>query len=514
MLLLANTPPYLAGAPQDNTTDYTPVAESLRMMPNSALLAARRDPRFPSTLVDAELQRRGATTPLSQYIVNPIGHAAVKSLSDFAGMPNRIAGAYLNYIGKPFARGLSYLTTPQLQDDQLPGDYGLDADGGAPDDDTDHSPVGPSITPEDYPPPDVADDSDTDTDFQTSPPPVPGAKPPYMPDLPTDTAAAGDDGAGPSITPEDYPPPGLTGSDAAPSGSNTTDLLRKFGTKLLSDEGNDDGDLALAKAGFAMMASRNPYFLGAVGEGGQAGISAFDAARRQRLDRQVRGASMLSAAEDRSDRAQDRKDTLAYRYAALKSAAEDRALSREDRAAAAKEANAMRLEIAKLTAASRETVAGTNADARTEAARIRAERAAAGVTEPLQKAMDTYDRVKDDPALGPIAWQRVMHVGGFKSPQDIEQFAQRMASSDLKAQLTPPADPDAWREQRLQYYRRMMNPSGKGASAPSPAPAAEKPAAPVPSGVPQRPSDVPAGAKFSPSQGKWWWQENGQWKSN
>ena len=32
--------------------------------------------------------------------------------------------------------------------------------------------------------------------------------------------------------------------------------------------------------------------------------------------------------------------------------------------------------------------------------------------------------------------------------------------------------------------------------------------------VPAIPSGVPSSAKYSPSQGKWWWQENGQWKSN
>jgi hypothetical protein len=32
--------------------------------------------------------------------------------------------------------------------------------------------------------------------------------------------------------------------------------------------------------------------------------------------------------------------------------------------------------------------------------------------------------------------------------------------------------------------------------------------------VPPLPQGVPTTAQYSPSQGKWWWQENGQWKSN
>jgi hypothetical protein len=31
--------------------------------------------------------------------------------------------------------------------------------------------------------------------------------------------------------------------------------------------------------------------------------------------------------------------------------------------------------------------------------------------------------------------------------------------------------------------------------------------------LPKMPEGVPAGAKYSPSQKKWWWQENGEWKS-
>lgn len=36
----------------------------------------------------------------------------------------------------------------------------------------------------------------------------------------------------------------------------------------------------------------------------------------------------------------------------------------------------------------------------------------------------------------------------------------------------------------------------------------------APANAPVRPSGVPANAKYSPSQGKWYWQEKNQWKSN
>lgn len=36
----------------------------------------------------------------------------------------------------------------------------------------------------------------------------------------------------------------------------------------------------------------------------------------------------------------------------------------------------------------------------------------------------------------------------------------------------------------------------------------------TPANVPARPAGVPGNAQYSPSQGKWYWQENNQWKSN
>jgi len=38
-------------------------------------------------------------------------------------------------------------------------------------------------------------------------------------------------------------------------------------------------------------------------------------------------------------------------------------------------------------------------------------------------------------------------------------------------------------------------------------------AAPAATTPTSKPADVPSSAKYSPSQHKWWWQENGEWKS-
>ena len=63
--------------------------------------------------------------------------------------------------------------------------------------------------------------------------------------------------------------------------------------KLINaQENTDDQDkfLSLAKAGFAMASSGSPYLLQAVGQGGNAGIDAYQAARAKAAERRLRGA--------------------------------------------------------------------------------------------------------------------------------------------------------------------------------------------------------------------------------
>lgn len=64
--------------------------------------------------------------------------------------------------------------------------------------------------------------------------------------------------------------------------------------KLIGDTGGDtderDRYLSLAKAGFAMASSGSPYLLQAVGQGGTAGIDAYQAARAKSAERRLRQA--------------------------------------------------------------------------------------------------------------------------------------------------------------------------------------------------------------------------------
>ena len=279
--------------------------------------------------------------------------------------------------------------------------------------------------------------------------------------------------------------------------------------------------LALALGGARMAASRNPYFFGAAGEGAETGLQNFaDADRRakqlalQQGQQEMAGEQFANAAgsqaenrvirrEDIAARAQARLDALKARAEELDQRSQDRALDREARAQAAAEALAARREIAQLYAQSRVDVANIKAAARRDWA-----------PEPLQKALDTWDKNKDDPELGPLAWTRVQKVAGFKTPQEIEIFAQRSAATDLEREPVPPKDPEAYKAAKVQQYKQMM-----GAPAPAaPTAAAAPTVGPKPgpnAAIPARPTGVPPAAKFSPSQGKWWWQDaSGNWQSN
>jgi hypothetical protein len=75
----------------------------------------------------------------------------------------------------------------------------------------------------------------------------------------------------------------------SPALKQATDDYMKL---INAQENTDDQDkfLALAKAGFAMASSGSPYLLQAVGQGGNAGIDAYQAARAKAAERRLRGA--------------------------------------------------------------------------------------------------------------------------------------------------------------------------------------------------------------------------------
>lgn len=104
-------------------------------------------------------------------------------------------------------------------------------------------------------------------------------------------------------------------------------------------------------------------------------------------------------------------------------------------------------------------------------------------------------------------------IAGHKKldPADIHKFALGQAQREL-GQGADPSDIDARAQQIEGSFKGVGTAPAAGAHAPAPAAGGHQP--PPPAGIPPRPQGVPGSASYSPSQKKWWWQENGQWKSS
>jgi len=297
-----------------------------------------------------------------------------------------------------------------------------------------------------------------------------------------------------------------------------------------------DKFLALALGGARMAASRNPTLFGAAGEGAEAGIGAYqqadqrakaEALRRagQEMEGEAAAERAGARAEDRVIRREDiaarkqaRLDALQARKEDLQARRDDARLSREERAEAARQLRETQVEIAKITAASRESVATTAADARVKAAETaaaaRAARAAGAPPARIREAEALVEKGKA-PDFGTAYDMVRAGVNDLATYQRNVQAAKvdlRKGLTDITGKLTIPEEELEERARDL-VRSRVGSAPGPAATAPAAAPAPAPQAAPAAGSIPKPPQGVPQGARYSPSQGKWWWQENGQWQS-
>lgn len=100
---------------------------------------------------------------------------------------------------------------------------------------------------------------------------------------------------------------------------------------------------------------------------------------------------------------------------------------------------------------------------------------------------------------------------------DIDKIAMQQATTSANAMASAgnfdsTGDYDTYRKAQYQQNRDLLS-HGIGGGTPGAAPAP----APAPGGgtiAPPVPQGVPTGARYSPSQKNWWWQENGKWMHN
>lgn len=123
-------------------------------------------------------------------------------------------------------------------------------------------------------------------------PPLPEEDVGYAPGV--DPIQAGVTAAKEATDDADIPPETIAVGRALEAASDDPDkvqaLLQEIQGSIQSPE--DMRRMAIAKAGFAMAASRNPYFFGALGEGAGAGLDAYEKSKQDALMNRVRAANM------------------------------------------------------------------------------------------------------------------------------------------------------------------------------------------------------------------------------
>lgn len=122
-------------------------------------------------------------------------------------------------------------------------------------------------------------------------------RPPMMSDLPEiDVGYAPGVGAKESDD-VDLPPETVELAKSLEAAGDDPDAMQAILAELQGGiQSKDDmRNNAIARAGFAMAASRNPYFFGALGEGGLAGLDAYEKSKQEALMNRVRSAEIQQA---------------------------------------------------------------------------------------------------------------------------------------------------------------------------------------------------------------------------
>jgi ribosomal protein L12E/L44/L45/RPP1/RPP2 len=165
----------------------------------------------------------------------------------------------------------------------------------------------------------------------------------------------------------DYGGIGQTPGAAAPSPvQGLIDSLLKS-----SEVSDEDKWLALARGGFGAAASGSPTFFGAIGAGGNAGLSAYEEARKRALASKAQAAGLTLSEigrveQERSNKERERlsgrqidetalsrRDALAARIEDAKARSEDQRLSITERAEARRDAAQLQVQLGQIAAEAR-----------------------------------------------------------------------------------------------------------------------------------------------------------------
>lgn len=280
--------------------------------------------------------------------------------------------------------------------------------------------------------------------------------------------------------------------------------------------------MILAKLGAAMASSRQPGFLGPVGEGIGAAAQGMENEQQRRLRALGQAASIEERRQAAKDRSEDRKRADQIRKEDLAERGADRKQQiklAEDKLAETKR----QFDLGKVGEADLRA-------AQTDLARARADAERTGKDRSTYIEREIARHMEEDPTLTRSEARAI--VTGEKSKEGLtrerltnqrEEGRRKYISEATMGGMRPMTAAQRAEEEKLYGPRpdRSGAPPTPGVSRETPnavSPAAPTPAAPPvaakpQAGAPQRPPSVPPAAQYSPSKKSWWWQEGGVWKS-
>lgn len=171
----------------------------------------------------------------------------------------------------------------------------------------------PPSAPRPAPVPQTAPQAPVPAGPAAEPPPGPGVPPPSVPEDGSENVGMG---TGPGRAVSHDQAAGIAGgavnlgTQLAGDPSITGQIIQDLRTKGFADN-SQNAWLALAQAGFAAAASRNPTALGALGEGAVAGLSAYQNARAQRAQQMYTAGEMENRQQGLAQQGQYQKASVA-----------------------------------------------------------------------------------------------------------------------------------------------------------------------------------------------------------
>lgn len=264
---------------------------------------------------------------------------------------------------------------------------------------------------------------------------------------------------------------------------------------------SEEARMGLIAAGLGILASKHPNALGAIGEGGLAGIKQYTTGKQTKEKNELAARKLLMDAQQFAQGIDLRKKTLEETKRYHDMSIDERREGRQERSEDRRDAAARTAYPGEGVNEKGETVKGLyqfDPDTREYVFKPGKviQKGASGAGRQGQTQQIIEELRKENPTL---SYQEALALTK-RAPQGDQAALRResLALSAAKADLEYLRDPQG----TLEKWRKQYGLSGGSAPSPAAKPGAAAPSKPAAS-APPRPSSVPAGSQYSPSRKMW-----------